>query len=67
MTHRDPDPSQGKGKPEDSEVDKLGYPLLDYEEALNFGTSKFAVMTRFYQYLERILNLEWFITKLQFR
>ena len=66
MTHRDPDPSQGKGKPEDSEVDKQGYPMLDYEEALNFGTSRFAVMARYYQYLERILNLEWFITKLQF-
>lgn len=42
LTHRDPDPSQGKGKPEDSEVDKLGYPLMDYDECLNYGTSKFA-------------------------
>ena len=37
------------------------------EEALSFGHSKFAKMIRFYQYLERILNLEWFIIKLQFR
>ena len=64
---RDPDPSQGKGRPEDSEIDKLGYPMLDYEEALSFGHSRFAKMIRFYQYLERILNLEWFIIKLQFR
>ena len=64
MTPRDTDPSQGKGRPEDSEIDKQGYPMLDYEEALFFGQSKFAKMIRFYQYLERILNLEWFICKL---
>lgn len=67
MTPRDTDPSQGKGRPEDSEIDKQGYPMLDYEEALFFGQSKFARMIRFYQYLDRILNLEWFICKLQFR
>lgn len=37
MTPRDHDPSQGKGKPEDSEIDKQGYPFQDYEEALNLG------------------------------
>lgn len=67
MTQKDPDPSQGKGRPDDSEIDKLGYPTLDYEEALNFGQSKFAKLIRFYQYIERILGLEWFICKLQFR
>jgi len=67
MTPKDPDPSQGKGRPDDSEIDKLGYPTLDYEEALNFGQSKFAKLIRFYQYIERILGLEWFICKLQFR
>ena len=36
FTPRDLDPSQGKGKPEE-EIDKVGYPILDYEEALNFG------------------------------
>ena len=64
MTLRDLDPSYGKGRPEDSDIDKLGYPALDYEEALNFGQSKYAKLIRFYQYLERILNLEWFICKL---
>ena len=64
MTPRDPDPSQGKGKPEDTEIDKLGYPLVDYEEALQFGQSQFARMFRYYQYLERIISLEWFICKL---
>jgi len=64
MTIRDTDPSQGKGKPEDSEIDKQGYPLIDYEESLHFSQSKFAKTFRYYQYLERILNLEWFICKL---
>ena len=67
LTPRETDPSHGKGRPEDSEIDKLGYPMLDYEEALNFGRSKYGVMMRYYQYLERILGLEWFICKLQFR
>lgn len=67
FTQRDNDPSQGKGKPEDSEIDKMGYPLLDYEEELNFGHSKYAKLIRLYQYIERIINLEWFICKLQFR
>ncbi len=64
LTLRDTDPSHGKGRPEDSEIDKQGYPLIDYEEALNFGQSTFAKTFRYYQYLERILNLEWFIVKL---
>jgi hypothetical protein len=42
MTPREVEPSHGKGKPEDSEIDKFGYPMLDYEEALNFGQSKFS-------------------------
>lgn len=67
MTPRDPDPSQGKGKPEETEIDKQGYPLVDYEEALQFGHSQFAKMFRYYQYLERIISLEWFICKLQFK
>ena len=41
--------------------------MLDYVEALHFGKSSFAVMMRYYQYLERILSLEWFICKLQFK
>ena len=45
-------------------IDALGYPMLDYEEAANYGQSKFAKMIRYYQYLERILQLEWFIVKL---
>ena len=48
MTQRDTDPSQGKGRPDDSDIDKLGYPTLDYEEALNFGHSKYAQLIRFY-------------------
>ena len=64
MTLRDLDPSYGKGRPEDSDIDKQGYPALDYEEALNFGQSRYARLIRYYQYIERILNLEWFICKL---
>ena len=30
FTYRDTDPSQGKGKPEDSDIDKQGYPTQDY-------------------------------------
>ena len=48
LTLKDQDPSQGKGRPEDSEIDKLGYPALDYEEALNFGQSTYAKLIRFY-------------------
>ena len=48
MTPKDTDPSQGKGKPENTEIDEQGYPFLDYEEALYFGQSKFAVMIRYY-------------------
>jgi len=40
---------------------------LDYEEALYFGDSKYANFSRFYVSLERILTIEWFIQKLQFR
>ena len=47
FTPRDLDPSQGKGKPEE-EIDKLGFPVLDYEEALNFGQSQFGNMMRYY-------------------
>ena len=50
MTLRDMDPAAGKGRPEDSDIDKLGYPALDYEEALNFGQSKYAKLI---QHLER--------------
>jgi len=64
LTVKDIDPKEGKGKSEDCEVDKEGYPYQDYEEALNFGKSSFAKMIRYYQYLERILGLEWFICKL---
>lgn len=35
-------------KAEDAEIDKQGYPILDYEEALHFGRSNFAVMFRYY-------------------
>ena len=37
MTPRDMDPSSAKGRPENNEIDKQGYPILDYEEALYFG------------------------------
>ena len=40
---------------------------LDYEEAVYYGESKYAVMARYYLGLERISTLEWFINKLQFR
>ena len=40
---------------------------LDYEEAIYFGDSKYADLTRYYVALERIMTLEWFLTKLQFR
>ncbi len=38
--------------------------ILGYEEALYFGDSKYAGMSRFYVYLERIITLEWFIKQL---
>ena len=38
--------------------------ILDYEEALYFGESKYAQMSRYYVALERILTIEWFILKL---
>ena len=49
------------------EIDDQGYVQLDYEEALNFSESKYAKFIRYYQYLERIFSLEWFIYKLQFK
>ena len=68
LTAKDIEVKEGsKGKPEDAEIDKEGHPALDYEEALNFSGSAFAKMIRYYQYLERILSLEWFICKLQFK
>jgi len=48
---------------------KLGHSagtVLDYEEALYFGDSNYAQLTRYYISLERIINIEWFINKLQF-
>lgn len=45
-------------------IKKHGYPQLDYEEALNYSHSKFAKLMRYYQHLERIFTLEWFIQKL---
>lgn len=38
--------------------------LLDYKEALYFGDSKYAQMSRFYVILERIITIEWFIRQL---
>ena len=40
---------------------------LDYAEALYFGDSKFAVLSRYYHALERVFQLEWFTCKLRFR
>jgi len=37
--------------------------ILDYEEALYFGDSKYAALMRFYQSLERIMQIEWFLIK----
>ena len=47
-----------------TDIDDLGYVQLDYEEALDFFDSKYAKFMRYYQYLERIISLEWFIYKL---
>ena len=38
--------------------------LLDYEEALYYGDSKYASLIRYYQFLERIITIEWFLNKL---
>lgn len=38
--------------------------LLDYNEALYFGDSKYAQLSRYYVSLERIITVEWFINKL---
>lgn len=40
--------------------------LLDYEEALYFGDSHYSTVMRYYQALERILTVEFFIVKMQF-
>jgi len=40
---------------------------MDYEEALYFGDSLYGNMIRYYLTLERVIMLEWFINKLQFR
>lgn len=42
-------------------IGKSGGSLLDYEEALYFGDSKYAQMTRYYVSLERIISIEWFM------
>lgn len=65
--------NQDYGKKTAEEVDliikrKLGLSagnLLDYEEALYFGDSKFAALMRYYQSVERILTIELFLNKLQ--
>jgi hypothetical protein len=44
-----------------------GNRTLDYEEAMYFGDSKYAKLIAYYQNLERILQLEWFMNKLRFR
>ena len=44
-----------------------GARTLDYEEAMYFGDSKYAKLIAYYQNLERILQLEWFMNKLRFR
>ena len=41
--------------------------LLDYAEALYFGDSVYCRLLGYYQSLERIIALEWFIYKLQLR
>jgi len=40
--------------------------VLEYDEALYFGDSKYAALIRFYLYLERTLSIEWFIRQLEF-
>ena len=60
----------GQKKTLDDSSDQLNRPYLsplDYKEAIYFGDSKYADLTRYYVTLERILTLEWFLTKLQFR
>ena len=38
--------------------------VLEYDEALYFGDSKYASLIRFYLYLERTISIEWFIRQL---
>jgi hypothetical protein len=42
-------------------------PALDYAEAMYYGDSKVASLAKYYIGLERIITLEWFINKLQFK
>ena len=49
--------------PQEIETMKIAAPL-DFEEALYFGESKYASISRYYGSLERIVALEWFINKL---
>lgn len=67
LTLHDAENSASKGKPEATDIDDEGYVQLDYEEALYFCHSNYAKMMRYYQHLERIIQLEWFIYKLQFK
>lgn len=55
------------GKVEEVDIDRQGYPLHDYYEALHFGDSQYAKMIRYYQFLDRIFKLEWFLLRLQFK
>lgn len=59
-------PSDDKHE-ESSHIRKQGNPLLDYDEALNFSNSTYSKLTRYYQHIERIFYLEWFIQQLQFK
>lgn len=44
-----------------------GLQSIDYEECYYFADTRYAKLISYYQNLERILTLEWFITKLQFK
>ena len=68
MTPLDGESMAKKGETErKTEIDEAGYVQLDYEEAVDYYDSKYAKFIRYYQYLERIISLEWFIYKLQFK
>jgi len=45
-------------------IGKSAGTLLDYEEALYFGDSSYASLTRYYFSLERIITMEWFMRQL---
>ena len=38
--------------------------ILDYKEALYFGDSAYAELTKYYLSLERIMSMEWFLIQL---